>query len=292
MRASLWCWGVIVGLAACSPNVASKDAGPPFVLEVGSRGFTALEIDSLIQEQPEVLRGHYRSESGRAAFLERLMRSELLVQEARRQGLDRDPAVRAMVDRLLVQKLAEQAELPAVSEEQLRAAYQASLNEFVRPDRLHLRAIFWASVRGAGDRAAVQKQARGVAAMLSAVKPAGRETAFEAAARAGTSHVASKETGGDLGPRTAEELGVLFGTGLETGASALQQPGQVSELLETERGFVVLYLRGRQPGLTQTFESVRPKLALRLAAEGRTRALETLVERLKRDTRVQVRDGG
>lgn len=271
-----------VSWLGCSSASKSADAGPPIVLKVGTRSFTSADIDALIAQQPEAIRAHYGTAAGRAAWLDQLTRSELLVQEARRRGLDNDPAVKAMVDRLLVQKLAEQLELAAPDEASLRAAYQAAQNEFVRPDRLHVRAVFWASARDAGDRPVVEKAARATLARLTATKPAAREGAFEAVARSQSANLASRDAGGDLGPRTPEDLAALFGGGIEGAVAALQQPGQLSELLETERGFVVFYLRGRQPGLTQTFESVRPRLAQRLTAEARTKALEELVERLSK----------
>ena len=56
---------------------------------------------------------------------------------------------------------------------------------------------------------------------------------------------------------------------------------EMAGVIDTNRGFVVLFLRGRQPGLTQSFESVKPRLAQRLMAEGRGRALEELVVSLK-----------
>lgn len=287
-----WFMCVLVGLSGCSAKVASQDAGAPVVLQVGSHGFTSSELEALIQEQPEPLRAHYRSGAGRGAFIDQLVRTELLVQEARRKGLDQDPAVRAMVDRLLVQKLAEQLQPPAPDEGQLRAAYAAAQNEFVRPDRLHVRAIYWESPRGSAERGSVEKSAKAIVVRLSGTKPAAREAAFETTARTDTAYVPSREAGGDVGPRTPEDLSALFGAGIEGPAAALQQPGQMTELVETERGFVVLYLRGRQPGLSQTFESVRPRLAQRLEAEARTKALEGLVERLKKENGVQLPDGG
>lgn len=282
----------MVGLLRCSSGSSGRDAGPPPVLQIGARSFSAAELQALIEEQPEALRAHYGTPSGREAFIAQLVRTELLVQEARRQGLERDPAVRGMVDRLLVQKLAERLELPPIDEDQLRAAYQAAQNEFVRPDRLHLRAIYWASPPGAPDRPAVEKAAKATVGRLAATKPDAREAAFEATARTVTAHLASRDAGGDLGPRTPEDLAALFGAGVEAPAGKLQQPGQLSELIETDRGLVVLYLRGRQPGLTQTFEAVRPRLAQRLSAEARTQALEMLVERLARENKVQRPDAG
>lgn len=292
MSRFIWSVCVAVGFLSCSPKMGGRDAGALVLLQVGSRGFSEAELDVLIQSQPDPLRTHYRTESGRAAFIDQLVRTELLVQEARRRGLEKDPAVQGMVDRLLVQRLAEKLEPVAADEAQLKAAYQAAQNEFVKPDRLHVRAIFWPSPRGAADRAGAEKSARAVIARVLAAKGPVREAAFETAARLETANAALRESGGDLGPRTPEDLTALFGAGAENHVPPLQQPGQLSELIDTDRGLVVLFLRGRQPGLTQTFESVRPRLAQRLAAESRTKALEELVERLKNENPVLLPDAG
>lgn len=286
-----WSMCVVVCFFSCSPK-STRDAGAPIALQVGSRGFTEADLEALVQSQPEPLRTHYKTESGRKVFIDQLVRTELLVQEAKRQGLDKDPLVQGMVDRLLVQKLSEKLERAAPGEGRLRAEYEASKNEFMKPDRVHVRAIFWSSPRGAADRATVEKSARAVIAKITATRPAVREAAFETAARTETANAAFAEAGGDLGPRTPEDLTALFGSGVENAAPGLQQPGQLSELIDTDRGFVVLFLRGRQPGLTQTFEAVRPRLSQRLQAEERTKALETLVERLKQETPVQLPDAG
>ncbi len=278
---------VCMAVAAVGCSLGTKsDAGGAAVLEVGTRSFSAGDLKTLVDEQPEALRSHYRTPSGRAAFIEQLIRTELLVQEAQRKDLDKEASVRQMYDRLLVQKLVEQIELPPPTDAQLNAAYQTARNEFVRPDRLHVRAIFWE--RGTG--AAVEKSAQAVKGRIAAVKPAAREAAFEAVARTQSALLSSRDSGGDLGPRTPEDLAVLFGKGIENAASQLQQPGQMSDLIETERGFVLLFLRGRQPGLIQTFESVKSRLAQRLLAIERTKTIEQLVERLKRETTVRLNE--
>jgi peptidyl-prolyl cis-trans isomerase C len=279
---------LMLAAVGCSSPPSAHDAGGPFELSVGERRFTSAEVDALVQSQPEALQAHYRSENGRAAFVEQLIRSEVLVQEARRKRLDEDPSIRSMVDRMLIQKLVEQLELPTIDEAQLKAAYEAAQNEFIRPDRFHVRAIFWASPKGSTDYAAVETRARAAQKKLSGLKGAAREATFEAMARAETAYLPSRESGGDLGPRTPEELATLLGHGIEGSVVTMQQPGQLSEVITTDRGLVLLLLRGRQPGLTQTFESVKPRLLQRLSAEARTKALENLVARLKGETKIQV----
>jgi parvulin-like peptidyl-prolyl isomerase len=275
-------------LINCASGSAMDAGAAPVVLRVGDRSFTAAEVQALLAQQPEVMRARYSTDEGRLEFLEGLARTELLLVEARRRGLENDPAVRGLVERLLVQKLAEQATPAEPTEAELRTAYERAQSEFVKPDRLHVRAVFLASPRGAANRDQVKKEGAALHAGLLKTKPTERESRFDAVARTRSDLLSSRDSGGDLGPRTPADLAALVGEGVEPGLLSLQQTGSMTELLETERGFVVLYLRGRQPGLTQSFESVKPRLSQRLLAEGRARSLEDLVVRLKKARPVEV----
>lgn len=285
------CRVVVLCVSLMLVNCASRssvDAGAaPALLRVGDRSFTVAEVQSLINEQPEIIRARYSTETGRREFLEGLVRTELLLAEARRRDLDKDPGVRSLVERLLVQKLAEQTTPAEPTESELKSAYEKAQSEFVKPDRLHVRALFLASALGASDREKVRKEASGLHAGLLKTKPAEREGRFEALARERSDLLASRDSGGDLGPRTTADLVAVLGDGVQSGLT-LQQTGAITEVLETERGFVILYLRGRQPGLTQSYESVKPRLAQKIVAEGRGRALEELVARLKKTNSVSV----
>jgi parvulin-like peptidyl-prolyl isomerase len=159
----------------------------------------------------------------------------------------------------------------------------------VKPDRLHVRAIFLASDRGS-DREKVKRDAAALHAVLLKTKAPEREARFEAIARERSDLLASRDSGGDLGPRTPADLAALVGEGVQACLGTLQQTGTLTEVLETERGFLLLYLRGRQPGLTQSFESVKARLAQRLIAEGRARALEELISRLRKQRSVSIDD--
>lgn len=277
-------------LINCASNTSVDAGGAAVVMRVGERTFTLPEVQALLAQQPEFVRAQYTSKEGRRAFLEGLARSELLLAEARSRGLDNDPAVRSLVERLLVQKLAEQTNPPDPTEAELRAAYDKALSEFVKPDRLHVRALFLASVRGGSDREKVRKEAGALHAALLKMKASDREARFEVLARERSDLLSSRDAGGDLGPRTPADLTALVGEGIQPHLATLQQTGTLTEVLETERGFLVLYLRGRQPGLTQSFESAKARLAQRLIAEGRARALEELLARLRKQREVSIDD--
>ena len=114
------------------------------------------------------------------------------------------------------------------TEAEIAAYYQANLQQFANPEQVHAQHIL---LKTAGkDAAAVRKQADAIHAEATA---AGAD--FPALARKYSEDDASKATGGDLG---------FFGRGsmvkpFEDAAFALQ-PGQISDVVETEFGFHVI----------------------------------------------------
>lgn len=75
---------------------------------IGSRTITVGEyMDALAAEAP-LVRMRFDSAERKKAFLDSLVRVELLAQEAERRGLDRDPEVLHRVKRALADKLLEQ----------------------------------------------------------------------------------------------------------------------------------------------------------------------------------------
>ena len=281
-------------LSACSKEGAGSkpaSAAPPVdvVAQVGPTAITVAEVERRLAQQPDYVRVRYATPERRAEFLDQLVKTELLVQEARRQGLEQEPEVREVLERVLVQKLLQkQLEASPVGEGQARAFYDANLTDYVRPERLRLAQVIFASSRTDSRRAAVKAEAQKELAALLAAKDDVRGPAFAALVRKRSNDEATRATEGDLGPRTKEELAQLQGGSVAEVAFALSKPGDLTQLVESDKGFHILRLLGRQPGETTTFEAARARIENRLQAEGRGKTLEGLVGKLKASTKVEV----
>lgn len=90
--------------------------------------------------------------------------------------------------------------------------------------------------------------------------------------------------GGDMGKITEGSLSESFNRAIK-GLSV----GQVSEIIETPEGFHLLRLDERNPGDTQTFETVKEQISGKLREDKRAAALSEWTENLRKEADIEKR---
>lgn len=185
---------------------------------------------------------------------------EVLLQEARRRGLEADPAEISpgrfeTADEALIRALLDQALSPApASDEELRAVWSRDPSRFRAPTLWEVSHILFAAPAD-GDRSAARAEAEATIAAL-----AGDPGAFARLARE-RSACSSAASGGKIGQVGPGDTVPEF----EAALAALS-PGETSSVpVETGFGLHVLRLDARAEGAVLPFESVLPRL--REAAE-------------------------
>ncbi len=258
---------------------------------VGPTAITAEQFQRRLAEQPEFVRARYGTLERKKEFLDGMIRQELLLQEAHHRKLDDDPEVRALVEKVLVQRLVQQATGSVEpTEAEALAFYESHQTDFVRPGRVRVAHYFVDARRGEAKREGARTEAQRVVTRLKTLAEPALSVAFREEVRKGSADAQSKALDGDLGLRTHDELQQQWGPEVATAADALKMVGELSPLVESDKGFHVLQLMGRQPALNTTFEEARPKIAARLQSELRGKALEQLVDGLKKSVKVEIRD--
>jgi hypothetical protein len=177
---TLWALAASTALAA--------DSAP---LRVGALSLSSGDIAARLgAASPEELRALSRDpRQARLAFVDQELASELLFRaEAERLGLTKSAAHAAREADILYRALvqAERAAVPAPSDADIAAYYQAHERDFTRPRRLRLWRILVASE---DDAKKIIAQAQG----------AGGPERWRAAAREKSLDTATRERGGDLG---------------------------------------------------------------------------------------------
>jgi hypothetical protein len=177
---TLWALAASTALAA--------DSAP---LRVGALSLSADEIAARLgAAAPAELRALSRDpRQARLAFVDRVLGTELLFRaEAERLGLTKSPAHAAREGDVLYRALvaAERAAVPAPSDADIAAYYQAHERDLTRPRRLRLWRILVASEDDAKK-------------IISEAQGAGGPERWRAAARAKSLDTATRERGGDLG---------------------------------------------------------------------------------------------
>lgn len=284
-------WVLLLALVVCGCDRARPAAGSPALVTVNGKPLTRDEIKAKFEEQPLGVRGRYRSLERKKEFVDSLVRFEVLLQEARRRGLENDPEVRATLERVLVQRLlrAEQEALEKASpvpEVELRKYYDEHLAEFVRPAKVRASHVFLAVPKGDAKRPRVLEEARKLLADIKANEAGPNRAIFADLAAKRSDDLSTRPLAGDLGFKSGDELRAAWGQEFADAVSKLTQLGEVIGPIETEKGVHLVKFAGRQEGFEQSFESVRGRLSSRLSMERRAKGLEDFNARLKAEAKI------
>jgi peptidyl-prolyl cis-trans isomerase C len=258
---------------------ARKRAGGETVLaQVDDRLITAADLDRRVGETSPLARARGGSTEKRNV-LGNMVDREVIAAEARRRGYDRRPDIQRIVDDYMSATLVRDevdAKLKPedVPDADIERYFREHQREFSRPEELRASAILIKD-KAKAERVAVEARAAG--------KDADR---FRLLVAKHSEDPASKPRGGDLGifdrstarhPKAAVEA-----------AFALQNPGDVSPPVVTDRGFYIIKLDQRRPGFSRPINDVKDQIRRQLLSEVRARKIGDLVARLRAEHKVKV----
>ena len=176
------------------------------------------------------------------------------------------------IDRLMQRGV----EAPPVTDAEMEKFYEGNPDKFMRPDVVRARHIL---IQVAPDAEAEKREAaRGRAAELLAKIRGGAD--FAALAR-DNSEDSSAQAGGDLGWFPRMQMVKPF----EDAAFALE-PGQISDLVETEFGFHIIKLEAKQAGEKVALAEVKDQVRQYLEGAKRQEASQKLLERLRSEAKI------
>jgi parvulin-like peptidyl-prolyl isomerase len=272
-------------------GLSPEQASAPVLRLANGRSVTLSEFAARLGPAP-LTRSRLPEPERRRAFLENLVTQELLAAEAEARGLaDRPVAevrqaalVQVATDRLL----GPEGELvEPVTDEGVRAAYEADPARFTAPERRRVSHILIASepaarlllqqlqsapdVPGAFHEAALRQtqdmRTRGVRGDL------GYFTASQPPA---------PEPGSDVTARASMRLATQLPPPIREAAFRIGKVGELlGELVPTDKGFHLLLLTGKQGGQKIPFELVQRALKTELIEQRQKAAVEALVARLE-----------
>ena len=239
------------------------------VLKVNSWSYTTVDLEKeLVQElrrAPREVQPFFASKEGQKQFLDRVVRRELLVQEAEKQKVGDQPDIQEQVAflrrELMIRALVQQeiGNKIKVEEKDAQEYFSAHPDEF-SGDTVHLRHIL---VQTEGEAKEVQ-------ARLAKNEP------FEELAKKLSRDTASGPKGGDLGFLGREQMLPDFAR-----AAFALKPGEVSEPVKTPFGFHLVKLLERKTGQPLTFDQVKAQLQRRLQDERQANRFQAWIKELE-----------
>jgi len=285
---SLACWSLVGSLVAFTGTGCRKKPEPSRVPDdvvamVGERPITRAQLQQHVDKLPPVVRQQYTSAEQRRPLLDALVRNELLLQEARRRGLESDPEFRDIADRqlialLLQRSLEGQDSTQAVRDAEIERYYREHLAQFSAPEQVRISQIV------VPDQALAARLLKQVRALRR-----GDVAGFAALAAKHSIDAPSREKGGDAG-FIARDSGAFSPT-VRAAAFLLREPGDVADLLETEHGFHVLRLTDRRAPAARPLAELKEEIRQRLVNERRTSRTEALITESRARSKVQLFPG-
>lgn len=231
---------------------------------------TSADLRAYVEEVGPNARERARTTEGAKEIVQELVDRALLVNAARASALDREPAVMARMDELLAREYRQRVlekgtrseEIPAA---EVQRAFDAELPRLSLPERVRVAIIFVA----ADDAKRTEKRNLAQRYLDEAVKAMkSSPDGFASVARARSEDEQTRGLGGQLPYLGKEELEKRFGPAVAEQAYALTHNGElVKAPIETNDGYVVLRLLGREPARVPTLAQLEPRIRAQLSSE-------------------------
>lgn len=273
------CWlitvtigGTLLLLTSCTPPPSEERV----VAFVNGKPITQTEFDSEWTDLPEATRARYEKEGGKQVFLKELVDHELLMQEARKQGLDQSDAFRDRVRRYKEKLLKEELlkdRMKATAEptkEELDRYYEQHAGELLTPLKVRVAQMLLPNFSAAKD---LETQVN-------------RGGDFGKFAQRYSIDGKTKAKGGDLGPYRKGLVIPEVDEVLRT-----LKPGMVSAPIKTDAGYYLVMITALEPEIIQADLAKRERLRQELVYLKRKQHYDDAIAEIKAKAVVRLADG-
>ena len=233
--------GSLAPWAGCTPPQTEERV----VAFVNGKPITQTEFDHEWAALPDATKARYEKEGGRQVFLKELVDDEILLQEARKLGLDQSDAIRDRVrrykerllkDELLKDRMKTTVEL---TKDELDRYFEEHAGELLTPLKVRVSQMLLANYPAAKD---LETQVN-------------RGGDFGKFAQRYSIDTKTKAKGGDLGPY---RKGLVIPEVDEVVKTL--KPGMVSAPIKTEAGYYLVRVDALDPEIIQADQAKRERL--------------------------------
>lgn len=261
--------GCALAVAACGKEGGGGKAEGPVVAKVNDKSYTTADLEREMAQElrraPQQMQAILASKEGQKQFLDRLVRRELLLQEAEKQKigdrLEVAEQVAALRRELMIRALL-QEEIGAkikLEDKEIQEYFAAHAEEF-SGDRVRARHIL----------VKTEEEAKQVQDRLAKNEP------FEELAKALSKDTASAGKGGDLDYFGREQMVPEFAK-----AAFSLKPGEVSGVVKTPFGYHIIKVVDRKKGQPSTYDQVKDQLQRRLLEERQNQRFQEWIKSLE-----------
>lgn len=259
-------------LVACDRSVELAEDGSPVLARVGESVITAATFEEEMNRRAAVRPGYFDRAANRRELLEDLINHQAQLNAAREAGIEQDPEFRALVERLLIQRLRESRltaalEETAVGDDEIRAYFDANPDQFGRPERRQVAMIRIDLPPRTDEDRRQQLLARAAEAREQALELPEDVHHFGAVAVSHSGDRGSRYQGGVVGWLVeGSEQNYRWPPAVLAAVPELE-PGEVSEVIETDAALWLLRVVALEPARRQPLETVADGIRHRLTRE-------------------------
>jgi parvulin-like peptidyl-prolyl isomerase len=224
--------------------------------------------------------------------LQELIEFQAALSKARAAGIDRDPELRERFEKMIVGKFQEEelakratADSP-VTDEEIASFYQAHQERYRTPASVRAGVIYLKSSPKALPEKLAEMKAKAETVLAAARSADG--SGWSQLARLHSDDQATRYRGGDAGWMWAGQPGAHWTSNVVHAAFALNKPGELAPLIETEHGFYVVRLIGKKPEAIRPLEEEKAAIRYELAREKKRRRQREFLEEVKRGPTIEI----
>jgi peptidyl-prolyl cis-trans isomerase C len=255
------------------------------------------DFERELADQPFNIRRRYNTLPRKKHLLDRMVQNHLMLQRALGLGLYLDPEVMEHTRQMLIQRLMQHAfeasiKREDVTEAEMKEYYEAHEEDFNRPEQvrashIHVRVKDW------DDETLVREARQKMQRINREVRSECKQNLKECFSQLASQHsedARNKYRGGDLGYFARTSEGGAMPQALSEAAFVLTEIYKYSEPVKTELGYSIVQLTGKREAFRRSYEQMRTQILERLFRNLRSRARESYLENLNKETPVEIYD--
>jgi peptidyl-prolyl cis-trans isomerase C len=251
-----------------------KEEGGKVLATIDGEKITLEEFNKELDRIPANMKMLVLTQSGKQSFLDRYIVKRLLMEEAKKENIEKDKEFQDRLadirEQLLIESLLKKKVTTNINptEEQLKEYYEKNKEKFKTGQEVDTRQIL----------VKTEKEAKEIRTKLD------KGEDFADLARKFSIDPSAKTTGGAVGFHAKGTLLPEY----EAVAFKLAKVGQISPPVKTQLGYHIIQLQGTKPPSYTPYEEVKEFIKQRIAQERQSEVLEKYVGDLKAKAKITI----
>ncbi len=291
---------ILIMIVACEkkeiiePKAQVKEVDPAAVVAVvGDAQITFKEIQNEMRYRGGHIPGRFSTIESKKVLLDEMIHFEVLAQKAKEAGYDKDPEIQAAVKKMMVKKYKQDylnllLDKQRITNLEVQKYYQENKEQFSTPEmaRPAVISIRFGLKENQKTKAAKRELAQKV--RIQAVKQSSKSKDFGQLAKKYSDDPRSKYRGGAMNWMAKNTKIFQLEKKVVEAVFKLKKPGDISPVIETEKGLYLVKLINKRPPKVKEYKIVRDQIKRSMVAKKQQLWLEEFYKEAKEDVKITI----